>query len=337
MPDEAPRAEQCAIETRLSGQPIESTKKRRREGEASLSVNTTAASTSKEGDRLKRAKYETVCIAPPFQAPSESQAQPFITASLATVSTQSADQSVDPLGSSAGKGTESQGPGEVPEVAAVTKERARIPADADGRLETGARTIVGPWAQLGLQDPVSAVMSSAKGGVSRIQGCASRNERPALSDSPEILVKAEAKGTSLDENLIQKASDDVTDGPRARKREGPCGRFLRDVCALANELPGRKEEALRRMQPGQGSKRLSFDARKALALLEALERAARPFLLRNAATGRFEIVRGPDGCEKVKLDGWHEIVVQEVGLVSKWADLAPKSDAQTTGRLSYQP
>ncbi|GAQ89709.1 hypothetical protein KFL_005540030 [Klebsormidium nitens] len=93
-------------------------------------------------------------------------------------------------------------------------------------------------------------------------------------------------------------------------RDGFRKRLLRNVCALANERRERKAEALSRMQfrPRNPVFAGAFNAHHAAALLEAVERAVLPDLLRNAAMGRFEVGRN---ARRRMPEGWCEAVVGE--------------------------
>lgn len=62
--------------------------------------------------------------------------------------------------------------------------------------------------------------------------------------------------------------------PRARRPRATVGRLLRDVCALANAPRALKAEALRVVQYRRGMRAVGLDAHGALALLDAVERAA---------------------------------------------------------------
>lgn len=299
VPDEAPRAEECAREAQLSGQPNKSTKTKRTEPSVNTSMTPKKADASvSEGVRLrKRSKHGSVGMGPVPIFPSSLRAQPLSSASFARVHPQTADQSVAPAKFPSGRGI--QGPGELSKAAEVTVGRTLSPAES------------GRWRKT----------------------C---DESRTLRESDMSLEGAHPTMTVLgDEN--RGTADDVADGEHARNHEHPRARFIHEVCALANERPGRKARAVRRIQSDCRLNRVAFDARAAIALLDAVERAARPCLFWDAAMGRFAIKRGGDGCEGVNLGAWHEVVVREVGYVSKWADLAPKSDAQNTGELIVTP
>lgn len=144
---------------------------------------------------------------------------------------------------------------------------------------------------------------------------------------------SEHEGILLDEEfgaLLSEAFGDVADPKRANPRR----HFLRNICALSNAPQERKAEAVRGIRARRsGSKQPTIDARSALALLEAVERAARPFLCRNPATGRFEVGRTAKGAEIFRMDGWHEVVVRDFGYTSEWAHLAPRTEESVAGQF----
>lgn len=112
-----------------------------------------------------------------------------------------------------------------------------------------------------------------------------------------------------------RGGDDVA-APEREAVTRPTGSFLRGVCALANARAELKAEALRRMESRRGNQfsEGGFDARAALALLAAVERAALPSLARNTASGDFEVARTADGVAKTQMPwGWHDAVTDEVG------------------------
>lgn len=113
------------------------------------------------------------------------------------------------------------------------------------------------------------------------------------------------------------------------ERPEECGcsrnRLIRDVCALANAGQDRKAEAVQRVRP-------SPDASHALALLDAVERAAQPHLSRNAATGRVEVGRTAGGKARQTMpEGWHEAVASETGWKTRSNNSIPATSAFLEG------
>lgn len=137
-------------------------------------------------------------------------------------------------------------------------------------------------------------------------------------------------GFPLNDELAARATGlrvgDVADPEVARRNRGQ-NRLLRDVCALANAPRGRKVGALRRIRRNE-------DPSGALALLEAVEKAALPSLARDAVTGRFEVGRCKNGREKTVMpQGWHEAVFQNVGYVGVWGRIRSETHDGFAGKL----
>ena len=138
----------------------------------------------------------------------------------------------------------------------------------------------------------------------RVEGKADAYSEDAAEPVEGPVLKDEGRAEEVAELRVE----------RTRKH---MGRFLQNVCELVNTPRERKAEVLHSLESfwHRKSARLDVvDVSGLLALLDAVERAALPCLVRNARTGMFEVGRTADGGERMRMpEGWLEEVIQEVG------------------------
>ncbi|GAQ85627.1 hypothetical protein KFL_002460040 [Klebsormidium nitens] len=335
--NEAPRAKECASKSQLRGQHINSKQIKRKPTAAKtgLTEGTATDLSSKEGNPRKRAKHGSVSIDPDLLRPVGIQNQPSSKASFEGADPRTLIQGALPIDSALRRGIEVQGPGAQVEAAAAAVEPSQIQTCSGKSKGIKVLENTGPWASLGLAgDPAFPEQSSIGRGPTENERCEKRDKNTTLLKSASAPEESEPEPIVLNEFFPKKratgARDVAESARRAPIHKRPPGRLLQMICALSNERRERKAGALRRMQSERASNRVALDARRALALLEAVERAAQPYLAHNAVTGRLEVKESANGSKRVTMGAWHDAVVREVGFKGCWAHLAPKEDGQNT-------